>query len=330
MGESVESVAQRSQELPRYDDLPMADRGGRSGWGLFGSDDSVGLMHLQTPERVLAATSLVRRGAVFPLDAALDAVDPPLDTERGLPRRRVLYKPGPVEDFDDVYDNFYPQASSQWDSLAHVAYAPGIFYNGASAADVLTSGRNTVDHWARRGIVGRAVLLDLERTLSAKRGSYGQERATAFSVEDLEQARDRAGVSYSTGCILLLRTGFLGWYLQQPYASRRRIAQHLKAPGIEHSEDMARYLWDNGIVAVAADTFAVEVWPPDFSEEAFPFGFLHRILIGQLGMALGELWALDALAADCAEDGVYECLVTSAPLNARGAIGSPANALAIK
>jgi kynurenine formamidase len=104
----------------------------------------------------------------------------------------------------------------------------------------------------------------------------------------------------------------------------------LEAPGVEHSEDMARYLWDNRIVAVAADTFAVEVWPPDFSPEAFPFGFLHRVLIGQFGMALGELWSLDALAADCADDGVYECFLTSAPLHARGGIGSPPNALAIK
>jgi kynurenine formamidase len=286
-------------------------------------------MHLQTPETVLAATRLVRRGAVFPLDAALDAVDPPLDLDRGLPRQRVIHEPG-VTAFDDVYDNFYPQASSQWDSLAHVAYAPGVFYNGASAEDVLTAGRNTIDHWARRGIAGRAVLLDLERTLSREGGPYVPDSDTAFSVEDLERAREHAGVSYSAGCMLLLRTGFLGWYLGQPYAIRRRTARHLRAPGIEHSEEMARYLWDNRIVAVATDTFAVEVWPADFSEDAFPFGFLHRILIGQLGMALGELWSLDALAADCAADGVYECFLTSAPLNAPGGIGSPPNAIAIK
>jgi hypothetical protein len=47
-------------------------------------------------------------------------------------------------------------------------------------------------------------------------------------------------------------------------------------------------------------------------------------------MALGELWWLDDLADDCAQDGIYECLLTSAPLNAKGGIGSPPNALAIK
>jgi kynurenine formamidase len=57
---------------------------------------------------------------------------------------------------------------------------------------------------------------------------------------------------------------------------------------------------------------------------------LHRVLIGLLGFAIGELWNLEDLAQDCATDGVYEFLLASAPLNVTGGIGSPANALAIK
>lgn len=317
--------------LPRYDELPAADRGGRSGWGLFGPGDSVGLLNLQTPESVLAAAKLVNRGAVFPLDAALDAVDPPLAPRRGRPRHALIHRPGPgLEGLDDVYDNFNPQTSSQWDSLAHMAYAPGVFYNGATDDDVLTGRRNTIDHWARRGIVARAVVLDLARALPASGRPYTPDLATAFSVEDLELARAAAGVSYSPGCIVLLHTGFLGWYLSQSYDDRADWARNLKAPGVEHTEEMARYLWDSGLMAIASDTFAVEVWPPDRRPEASPFGFLHRVLIAQFGMALGELWQLGDLAADCAQDGVYECLLTSAPLHGRGGIGSPPNALAIK
>ena len=321
----------RSDGLPRYDALPLAAQGGRSGWGLFGPQDSVGLLNMQNADAVLAASRLIRRGAVFPLDAALDAVDPPLDVDRGLPRHRLIHQPGPgLADLDDVYDNFYPQASSQWDSLAHVAYSPGVFYNGATDNDVLDGKRNTIDHWARRGVVARAVLLDLDRALSARDQDYSPEQAAALSVADLEYAREYAGVSYSPGCILLLRTGFLGWYRRQPRHDRTRLAKDLRAPGIEHTEEMARYLWDSEVMAVASDTFAVEVWPPDFSQAAFPFGFLHRVLIGQFGMALGELWSLDDLAADCEQDGVCEFFLTSAPLHAIGGVGSPPNALAIK
>ncbi|HEY2519109.1 MAG TPA: cyclase family protein [Streptosporangiaceae bacterium] len=317
--------------LPRYDDLPAADLGGRSGWGLFGPDDSLGLMNQQTPERVLAATRLVQRGAVFPLDAALDAVDPPLAPRRGKPRHTLIHRPGPgLTGLDDVYDNFNPQTSSQWDSLAHMAYSPGSFYNGASEEDVLAGRRNTIDFWARQGIVARAIVLDLARALPAAGREYRPGMGTAFTVEDLELARSVTSLSYSPGCILLLHTGFLGWYTEQPYEDRADWARNLRAPGVEHTEEMARYLWDSGAMAVASDTFAVEVWPPDPRPEAFPFGFLHRVLIGQFGMALGELWQLGDLAADCADDGVFECLLTSAPLNGRGGIGSPPNALAIK
>jgi hypothetical protein len=42
------------------------------------------------------------------------------------------------------------------------------------------------------------------------------------------------------------------------------------------------------------------------------------------------MWDLEALGDDCAADGVYEFLVTSAPLNLQNGVGSPANALAVK
>ena len=90
---------------------------------------------------------------------------------------------------------------------------------------------------------------------------------------------------------------------------------------------MCEYLWDLHIAAIASDTYAVEAFPPDRGD---PTGFLHRMLIGQFGMALGELWRTDALAADCAADGVCEMFLTASPWHAPGAIGSPANAMAIK
>ena len=46
--------------------------------------------------------------------------------------------------------------------------------------------------------------------------------------------------------------------------------------------------------------------------------------------AAARKWWLGDLARDCAADGVYEMFLVSAPLNAPGGIGSPANAVAIK
>jgi hypothetical protein len=104
----------------------------------------------------------------------------------------------------------------------------------------------------------------------------------------------------------------------------------LTAAGVEHSEEMAEYLWDLHISAIVSDSPSVEVWPPDWSEEAQPFGFLHHTLIGLFGMALGELWWLADLADDCRSDARYTMFLASAPLNVPGGVSSPANAVAFK
>ena len=57
---------------------------------------------------------------------------------------------------------------------------------------------------------------------------------------------------------------------------------------------------------------------------------MHQELIAKLGLPLGELWRLSDLATDCASHASYQCLICVKPLNLTGAIGSPANALAIR
>ena len=179
-------------------------------------------------------------------------------------------------------------------------------------------------------MAGRAIVLDVERAMRAAGRHYEPGEAIALSVDDLELARRQAGAEYAAGDTILLRTGFAAWYLEQSLGTRTRLHGNVVAPGVEQSEAMCEYLWNSHATAIAADTFAVEVVPFDMRAAAPPTGFLHRILIGQLGMALGELWWLDDLAADCAADGVYEAFLVSAPMNAPGGIGSTANAVAIK
>lgn len=321
-------ASDRSESRPRYSELPAAPQGGRSAWGVFGTGDSPGTVALQTPERVAAAARLVVTGELFPLNAPVTVPDPPLFLRR--PVRHKLYHEEMTPGFDEKLDSFFPQGSSQWDSLAHVGYAPGAFYNGATEDDIRSGRRNTIDGWARRGIAGRGVLLDVEAVLGDADPGYCPGRGRAITVEHLETARRRAGVEWQSGDIVLMHTGFLHWYTQQPAEDRARMAatEDFEAVGLERSEAVVEYLWDSGVSAMAADNGAVEVWPADW--EGGPFGFLHRILIGQLGLALGELWWLHDLARSCRADGRYAMFVTSAPLHIPGGVGSPANALAIK
>jgi kynurenine formamidase len=317
-----------SSSLPSYDELPPGPEGGRLGWDVFGDGD-LGAVSLLTPERVAAAAALVRRGAVFPLDVPSDFYAPTLIPSRGTPRHTVISMDGSLG-MDDVWDNVYPQAGSQWDSLAHVGHADGRWFGGATREDILHGGRNSIHRWAQHGIAGRAVLLDMPSALAAQGREYDAGSSFAYSVEDLEAAREAAGVAIGEGDILLINTGFGQWYSQQSEADRRALPRRLACPGIEHTEQMARYLWDLHIAAVASDTFAVEVWPADFSAAAAPFGFLHHMLIGSFGLALGELWWLQDAADDCLATGVHEGMLVAAPANAVGGIGSAANAVLLK
>jgi hypothetical protein len=49
-----------------------------------------------------------------------------------------------------------------------------------------------------------------------------------------------------------------------------------------------------------------------------------------MGLFLGEMWDLDALAEDCTTDGQWDFFLTAAPLPVTGAVGAPVNPIAVK
>jgi hypothetical protein len=57
---------------------------------------------------------------------------------------------------------------------------------------------------------------------------------------------------------------------------------------------------------------------------------MHIILIVHMGLTLGEIFDLEALAEDCAADGVYDFLFSAPPLPITRAVGSPINPVAVK
>lgn len=313
--------------LPRFDELPTVEGAPPgSAWWLFGKDDQVGMLNLQTPVRIVRAARLVQRGAMFPLNWNLELPDPPL-FNRGALRQTIFG--GPIH-HDDVLDNFYPQASSQWDTLVHVGNSRFGFYNGIRKEEVTgkPGSRGGIDQWARRGIAGRAVLLDIGRFLVERDEALDFTSDRRISVAELEECAAAQGVSFEVGDILLLRTGWTEWY--EGLDERERVAlanmATFRAPGIAAGEAMAEYLWNLHICAIASDLPSVEAWPPRREHG----GFLHEWLLGMFGIAIGELWDLSRLAADCADDGRYEVFLVSAPLNKLGGIGSPPNAIAFK
>ena len=84
---------------------------------------------------------------------------------------------------------------------------------------------------------------------------------------------------------------------------------------------------DEQVAAVAADNVMVESLESGVEGMFLP---LHLLTLREMGLMLGEFWFLDALADDCAADGVYEFQLVAPPLRVTGAVGSPVNPIALK
>ena len=315
--------------LPGFDDLPVVPGNPpNSAWGLWGEADEVGTINLLTEERVQAAAGLVRTGQVFALNWELELPNPPF-FHREVLRHQI--KPTRAMVNEDVYHDFNTQSSSQWDGLTHYGNsAHQAFYNNVKPADVTgqPGTRNGIQVWARRGIAGRGVLLDYARWAEANGITLQPNTRQEIPAAQLEAVAQAQGISFQVGDILIVRTGWMKWYLAQDQAGRAAYAEQVppQAIGLAQADDSLRFLWNNHFAAVASDTLAFEVYP------AVPKGylFMHQTILALWGMPIGEMFYLEALADACAQDGRYEFFFTSAPLNKLGGVASPPNALAIK
>jgi kynurenine formamidase len=318
--------------IPPFDSLPrLPGNGVQSAWDVWGPGDNLGTLNRLTGPAVTAATGCVRTGERIGVSLPLGLPDPPFFGRKAF--RHHFTPMGPTA-WDDWVDGFYLQCSTQWDGLRHVGSPDGWYggWRGQPSDDLEPLG---IHHWAERGIVGRGVLVDLaahasETTGGGADGGYDPFTRVTFRPDDLSAALQAQGVALRGGDILCVRTGWTDKYLTLDAAARNALADGMQsvsgytAAGLAGSQEMAGFLWDSGIAAVACDNPAVEVVPADPAD-----GFLHGRLIAGLGMAIGELFSFGALADTCRREGRYDFLFVSVPLNVTGAIGSPGNAVAV-
>lgn len=295
-----------------------------SNWGRWGAEDERGTVNFITADAVKRGAACVRRGEVFSLGLHFGAEGPQIGQGGRVNPLHLMSatdsgispEPGGFRFADDVI--VMPlQCATQWDSLAHVHY-DGFLYNGFPSSTITTAGasRNGIEKMAA-GIVSRGVLLDIARLKGVERLPAGQ----VITPRDLEDAEKRSGVKVSAGDVLLLRTGHITVFLHDQ--NREGYMRVMPGLGLASLE----WLHARQIGALATDTSAVEVIPFEDPEMKLPF---HLVAIRDMGLTLGEMFDLEALAADCASDGIYEFLFSASPLKVRGGVGSPLNPLAIK
>ena len=114
-----------------------------------------------------------------------------------------------------------------------------------------------------------------------------------------------------------------GWY--QVFLAGERETFMGAQPGLDLS--CCEWLHGHEVAAIATDNVAVEASPSVIDGLMIP---LHMVLIRDVGLTLGELFCLEELAADCADDGVWEFFFTGPPLRFTRAVGSPLSPLALK
>jgi kynurenine formamidase len=177
----------------------------------------------------------------------------------------------------------------------------------------------------RGGIVGRGVLLDYVSYAARHNIPFDPMAAHAITVSDLQAIAAEANVNFRRGDILLVRTGWIKWYESASASDRDKYITNGTAwIGVKSCRETLEWLWNQRFAAVAGDSIGFEVWPPVDQEWA-----LHDHLISLWGMPIGEMWDLEKLADECEKQKRWTFLLTSAPLNTKGGVASPPNALAV-
>jgi kynurenine formamidase len=296
-----------------------------SNWGRWGTDDQRGTLNLIDTDATLRGVNAARTGRTFSLAIPFDQTGPQWDSknmpDRVNPELNTyavnMSFTGDRADFTTSDDSFRmgSQAATHLDALAHVGYE-GKLWNDTPDSVVTAAGASRLGIENVGALATRGVLLDIARL----HGVDHFDDNYAITGDDLQAAALDSGVVVKTGDAVLVRTGHMH-FLRAGDRSR----YSMPAPGL--STASIEWVRDHDVALLATDTITFEVYP---CEDPAVFMPVHMIQLRDMGLAQGQNWNLDDLAADCAADSQYDFLLVATPLPLTGAVGSPVAPTAIK
>ena len=302
-------------------------------WGRWGKDDEVGTLNLVKPEDIIAAAQLVRRGKVISLALNYDSFGPQgakskypslgrfnpihLMTRTGTDAYSGVLDHRKIRGTDDII--IMPlQCGTQWDGLGHIMYRD-YMWNGYDCRNVTSAGAQKAGiEKTKDRMVGRGVLLDVAKAYGRKSLPDG----FGITAEILDWTAAKQKVEVKSGDYLIVRTGHMERCLEKQSWDGYSGGD---APGLAF--DTLDWLHAKNVAAIVTDTWGVEVRPNQTDEANQPW---HWIAIPIMGLTVGEIFFLAELSEDCAQDKRYEFMFVAPALPITGAVGSPANPLAIK
>lgn len=283
----------------------------------YGVGDTIGAANNLSEEKVREAVRLVKTGATYSL-----AIETGRATPAYPPRSFELYvfphgdgKGTPIglnhlTGNDDLLISWLG-VGTQIDGLGHVGINHR-YYNGAHASEIFDrSGLRKFGTDTIPPIVTRGVLLDMAKALGVDLVPEG----TAYNRKEIEKAASRQGVAIQKGDVVIFHSG---WMALRGKDDKRWLDVH---PGL--GREGAQYLAGLGVVAVGADTPAMEVIP--FEDPQRPFE-VHQILLAKNGVYVLE----NILTQEIARDEVYVFLFVLGQPKFVGAVQMVVNPIAVR
>ena len=262
----------------------------------YGADDTLGAMNELSEKKTKLAAQLVKTGKTYALGVETGPTSPAypprsysmtilqLDDGMGTPLGS-----NKATGNDDLM-NIWMGIGSQIDGLGHMGVNHQ-YYNGHMASDFVTpSGLTKLSIDRLPPVATRGVLLDIAKLMKTDILPAG----TAFNKAEIDAAAKAAGITIEAGDVVLFHTGWLNVMDSDPEAFMA------SAPGL--GLEGARYLASLGVVAVGADTWALEVLPSEDATMLFP---VHPELLAKNGIYILENMDTRALAADNANEFLF-------------------------
>jgi len=172
-------------------------------------------------------------------------------------------------------------------------------------------------------VQGRGVMIDLH-------AHYGNARK-AVGYDDLMRILEKDQVEVTKGDMVLFRTGLAQLIYDMGEDPDGDVLKS-SCTGLNGGDPkLLDWITDSGLSIIATDNFAVELLDAPGQDPA-PHDCtrspLHRHCLFNLGVHLGEMWHLTALADWLRANKRSRFLLTAPPLRLPGAVGSPSTPIA--
>ena len=281
----------------------------------YGAEDRIGAANNLSQQGVLDAAELIVSGKVYSLGVEI-AENSPAYGSRTY-EIDIISASDTIEVGADVITSNDERVrtsfgiGSQIDGLGHLGIGHQ-YYNGLTTDQIVgEDGLTELGTHTIPPIVTRGVLLNMSKYFGVDMVSEG----TAFNRAQIEAAATAQGVQIRKGDVVLFHTG----WMQLLGVDDERFISRQPGPGVEGAE----YLADLGVVAIGADTPALEVIP--FENPARMFA-VHQTLLAKNGVYILESMNTAELAAD----DVTEFMFVLGQPKFKGAVQVVVNPIAIR